>query len=72
LSKEPHELSEKNKINTAAKKYNHCLGTGGSRKAVRKWQKVEQELMDRGIQPVTSDWPERSKWWLFANRVTLN
>ena len=28
--------------------------------------------MDRGIQPVTWDWPDRSKWWLFANGVTLN
>ena len=28
--------------------------------------------MDKGIQPVTWDWPERSKWWLFANGVTLN
>ena len=28
--------------------------------------------MDRGIQPVTWDRPDRSKWWLFANGVTLN
>ena len=28
--------------------------------------------MDRGIRPVTWDWPDRSKWWLFANGVTLN
>ena len=28
--------------------------------------------MDRGIRPVTRDWPDRSKWWLFANDVTLN
>jgi hypothetical protein len=28
--------------------------------------------MDRGIQPVNWDWPERSKQWLFANGVTLN
>ena len=28
--------------------------------------------MDRGIQPATWDWPDRSKWWLFANGVTLN
>ena len=28
--------------------------------------------MDRGIRPTTWDWPNRSKWWLFANGVTLN
>ena len=28
--------------------------------------------MDRGIRPVTWDWPDRSKWWLFTNGVTLN
>ena len=28
--------------------------------------------MDRDIRPVTWDWPERSKWWLFAIGVTLN
>jgi len=28
--------------------------------------------MDRGIRPATWDWPDRSKWWLFANGVTLN
>ena len=28
--------------------------------------------MDRGIRPVTWYWPDRSKWWLFANGVTLN
>ena len=28
--------------------------------------------MDRGIRPMTWNWPDRSKWWLFANGVTLN
>ena len=28
--------------------------------------------MDRGIRPATWEWPDRSKWWLFANGVTLN
>ena len=23
--------------------------------------------MDRGIRPATWEWPDRSKWWLFAN-----
>ncbi|RLN17003.1 transposon protein, putative, CACTA, En/Spm sub-class [Panicum miliaceum] len=68
---EAQQLSEKNKINAAAKIYNHCLGPGGYKKAIQKWQKREQDLMDRGIQPVTWDWLERSEQWLFANGVTL-
>ena len=28
--------------------------------------------MDRGIRPATWEWSDRSKWWLFANGVTLN
>ena len=28
--------------------------------------------MDRGIRPATWEWADRSKWWLFANGVTLN
>jgi hypothetical protein len=68
LSEETQELSKKNKINVATKKYK----VDGYRKAIRKWQKVEQNLMDRGIRPVTWDWPERSNQWLFANGVTLS
>jgi hypothetical protein len=30
------------------------------------------DLKASGIQPVTWDWLERSKQWLFANGVTLN
>jgi hypothetical protein len=55
LSEEARELSEKTKINAAAKKYNHRIGADGYKKAIRKWHKVEQDLMDRGIQPVTWD-----------------
>ncbi|RLM75701.1 transposon protein, putative, CACTA, En/Spm sub-class [Panicum miliaceum] len=72
LSEDAQELSEKDKVNASNKKYNHHLGSAGYKKAIRKWQKMEQDHMDRDIQPVTWDWPERSKWWLFANGVTLN
>ena len=33
---------------------------------------MEQDLMDRGIQPATWDWLDRLKWSLFSNSVTLN
>ena len=72
LSEEAQEKSEQAKNNAGNNKYNHHLGSGGYKKAVRKWQKTEQDLMDRGIRPVTWDWLDRSKWWLFANCVILN
>ena len=28
--------------------------------------------MDRGIRPATWEWPDRSKWLLFTNGVTLS
>ena len=48
------------------------LGLEGIRRQLKKWQKMEQDLMDRGIRSTTWDWPDRSKWWLFAIGVTLN
>jgi len=72
LYEEAQEKSEQAKTNAPKKKYSHHLGVGGYKKVVRKWPKMEQDLMDRGIRPVTWEWPDRSKWWLFANGVTLN
>ncbi|RLN07043.1 putative transposon protein [Panicum miliaceum] len=72
LSEDAQELSENGKLNASNKKYNHHLGSAWYKKAIRKWQKMEQDLMDRDIRPVIWDFPERSKWWLFANDVTLN
>ena len=69
LSEEAQEKSQQAKANAANKKYSHHLGAGGYKKAIKKWQKMEQDLMDRGIRPMTWDWPDRSKWWLFANGV---
>ena len=35
--------------NAAQKKYSHHLGASGYKKAIKKWQKIEQDLVDRGI-----------------------
>ena len=72
LSEEAKEKSEQAKVNAANKKYSHHLGAAGYKKLVKKWQKMELDLMDRGIRPTTWDWPDKSKWWLFANGATLN
>ena len=64
--------SEINKANAAKKKYHHTLGTGGYKTAVPKWEAFEAELLDRGIILQTADWPERSKFWLYAHRAGLD
>ena len=62
----------KNKANAAQKKYYHRLGSGGYKKALPKWQKMEEALAAKGIVPATADWPERSKHWYYGHGGTLN
>jgi hypothetical protein len=35
--------------------------------AIPKWEKAEQELIDRGLVLESLDWPERAKHWFFAH-----
>jgi hypothetical protein len=64
--------SAKNKLNAEKKKYHHTLGSGGYKTAVPKWEAFENELREKGITPQTDDWPERSKFWLFAHGAGLD
>ena len=50
-SEDAQALSEKNKINADKKKYHHKLGPGGYETAIPKWDKKEQDLIDKGIVP---------------------
>ena len=51
----------KAKDNASKKIYHHTLWQGGYKLAIPKWEKMEQDLLDRGIVPVTMNWPERSR-----------
>ena len=64
--------SAKNRLNAEKKKYHHTLGTGDYNTAVPKWEAFEAKLLDNGIIPQTADWPERSKFWLFAHGAGLD
>ncbi|KAK1699311.1 hypothetical protein QYE76_016008 [Lolium multiflorum] len=64
--------SKKNTENAAKKKLPHHLGSGGYKSAIPKWTAFENKLMDHGIVPQTWDWPERSKFWLFAHGAGLD
>ena len=55
---------QKAKENTSKKVYHHTLGQGGYKLEIPKWEKMEQDLLDRGIQPATMNWPERSRTWV--------
>nr|CAE05333.2 OSJNBa0079M09.2 [Oryza sativa Japonica Group] len=65
-------MMERNKENAAKKKYHHHLGSGGYSVAMPKWEEMEASLLERGIEPVTANWPERSKFWYYAHGGTLN
>ena len=55
------EKVQKAKDNASKIIYHHTLGQGGYKLAIPKWEKMEQDLLDRGIVPVTMNWPERSR-----------
>ena len=44
----------------------------GYKLAVPKWEKMEQDLLDRGIQPATMNWPERSRTWFYGHGESLD
>ena len=63
---------EKAKGNASMKVYHHTLGQGGYKLAKPKWEKMEQDLIDKGITPATINWPERSRNWYYAHGGSLN
>ena len=52
---------QKTKENASKKVYHRTFGQGGYKMAKPKWEKMEQDLIDKGITPATINWPERSK-----------
>lgn len=64
--------SATNTENAKKKKYHHILGSGGYMTALPRWRRYEDALLKRNIIPQTHDWPDRSKFWLFAHGATLD
>ena len=71
-SAEALKRSEINKQNAALKKYHHVTGTGGYKGARPKWEKTKNDLIDKGINPETSEWAERAKSWFYGHGGKLN
>ena len=63
---------EKAKENASKKVYHHTLRQGGYKQAKPKWEKMEQDLIDKGITPATVNWPERSRNWYCAHGGSLD
>jgi len=61
-----------NQENTKQKQYHHHMGSGGYRTAIPKWQKLEQEILDSGIELESLHWPERAKYWFFGHGGTMD
>jgi hypothetical protein len=58
LLEDAKDISKKAKVNARKKQWFHRLGQGGYKTAIPKWGKKEEDLMGRGIVPVTFNRPE--------------
>ena len=72
---EEHEKRLKiNKKNAKKNIYHHVMGTGGYKAARPKWEKTENDLIDKGInpEPVVENWAERAKSWFYGHGGKLD
>ena len=74
-----HKTSDKskkmlatNKINATEKENHHRTGSGGYLKARPLWENAENDLLDKGVEPETLNWPDRSRTWFFEVGGTLD
>ena len=71
-SEKSKKMSATNKQNAAKKKHHHRTGPGGYLVARPKWAKTENDLVDKGIEPETINWPDRCRTWFFGAGGTLD
>ena len=71
-SEDSEQRTAQAKENASKKKHFHHLGQGGYKAAIPEWQKMEEDLIARGIVPATFNWPMRAKYFFYAHRGTLN
>lgn len=60
------------KMNASKKKNFHRLGPGGYKVAIPKWEKMENNLIVKGIVPQTLSWPKRARYYFYAHGGTLD
>ena len=72
MSEEGAAASAEAKRKSEKNVYPHTLGPGGYMKAIQKWERMELELLKRGIRPATFGWSDRSKQWFYAHGGALD
>ena len=65
-------MSETNKNNAAKKQYNNHMGSSGYLKARPLWDKAENDLIAKGVEPETLNWQDHSRTWFFGVGGTLD
>ena len=48
------------------------MGSGGYATAISKWEKMEADILAKGITPESLNWPKRVKNWFFARGGRLD
>jgi hypothetical protein len=71
-SEDAMEKSRINKANAAKKKYHHTMGPGGYAGSMAKWEKMEADLLAKGITPEPLTWTERARNWFYGHGGTLD
>ena len=61
-----------NKINAAKKKWHHRTESDGYLKVGLLWDKAENDLIAKGVQPATLNWVDLSRTWFFRVGGTLD
>ena len=62
----------RNQQNARKKVYHNKTGSGGYRSDIPRWQRIEADLLAKGIRSFSIEWPERSKNWFFAHGGALD
>ena len=71
-SEKSKKMSATNKKNATKKEHHHHTGSGGYLKARPLWDKAENDLIAKGVEPETLNWPDRSRTWFFGVGGTLD
>ena len=62
----------RNQENAQQKVYHHGMGFGGYTTTIPKLEKMEVDILAKGITPESLNWPKRVKNWFFAHGGRLD
>jgi len=64
--------SAKNKENAAKKIYHHTMGQAGYKGSMPKWEKLENDLLAKGVTPEPFNWVDRTRLWFYGHGGKLD